>query len=182
MIELQHTDIDADRLHNEILCHCPPYHPTQLSLTSVTGEDDWTCSTGRISECKFNERLYRTVNKSLRGTYIEECINRYPEYYRWRVMFLAPMSTYSIHRDSLSDGMNNYRLHIPVRTNKDSFLCFYDDKPQSGETLDVRYEHLETGNSYRVNTTGLHTAINHGYEMRIHIVGVTYESSNNWTH
>jgi|SaaInlStandDraft_1057018.scaffolds.fasta_scaffold12052_3 hypothetical protein len=178
------TDIDHDKLLTEVEAfidsHRLSFHP-QLSLTSVSGNDDWQCSVGKLHALEYPERYYSTINKSIAGTYINDLISRYPDFYRWRLLRLDGRSCYSIHSDRNAGDQVNIRLHIPVKTNPQAFLCFYPDCPESGQDLTIRYEHLELGSSYRVNTTGLHTAINHGMDYRYHIVGVKYEDSNNWS-
>lgn len=177
-------DIDSPRLAKEVLDLYEKNNfgqAQQISLTSVSGNDDWFCSVGRIKECKYPEEFYSTINKSLIGTYIHECISRYSDYYRWRILLLLSNNTYSIHTDALFPNKQNFRLHIPVVTNHESFLCFYDKFPVSGETANVHYAHLRCGNSYKVNTTGLHTAVNHGKTHRVHLVGVKYENRDNRT-
>jgi len=183
-VRLIDTNIDADLLKVEVFQLLNKHSlldKQQISLTSITGDDDWEAGVGKIVNLPKPERLYSTVMQSLKGTYIEECIQRYSNYYRWRLLKLESRQTYSVHYDG--DGVNqNFRLHIPVVTNPDSFLCFFDQRPQSGQSVTLRHEHLTAGNSYRVNTTNYHTAVNYGHETRYHIVGVRYENSNNRTH
>lgn len=150
------------------------WHYDQISLTSPTGNDEWLCSTGRIVDLKFPEKYYSTINKSLEGTYIHTLINQYKDYYRWRLLHLHAMSTYTVHCDSLSDKQN-LRLHIPVWTNKDCYLSFYSDKVEDGKELSVTNHHLAESNVYEINTTSWHSAVNYSGESRWHIVGVRYE-------
>jgi len=37
----------------------------QISLTSIDGSDDWTCSIGSILDLPYREKLYSKINKSL---------------------------------------------------------------------------------------------------------------------
>lgn len=182
-IKTVHTDIDHHALHSEIkefLGTHGLWNHQQVSLTSISGDNDWECSVGKIHMLKYPERYYSTINKSIENTYIAELINRYPDYYRWRLLRIDARSCYSIHSDRNAGDKLNVRLHIPVNTNPDSFMCFYPEYPVPGKDMMVRYEHMPAGSTYKVNTTGLHTAINHGLEYRYHIVGVKYEDSNNW--
>jgi hypothetical protein len=177
-LEVVDTDIDYELLHHDLAQLLRDHdlsHHDQISLTSIDGQDDWLCSVGRISELARPEKYYGVLNRSLQNTSIETLLNRYPEYYRWRLLRLRSKTTYSIHCDSPNPNIKNYRLHVPVVTNSRSFLMFYPEFPRSGHSYDIRFEHLELGNSYRVDTTGLHTAINHGDTDRYHIVGVRYE-------
>lgn len=180
-ISVIHTDIDHVRLQAEVLDFITRHdlgNLQQISLTSVLGDDDWYCAVGKIHNLQYPERYYSVLNKSLTDSYTAELLSRYPEYYRWRLLKLEGKHTYTVHSDG--DGVSeNIRLHIPVMTNPQAFLCFLEHKPTSGDTVAVEYQHLEAGNSYRVNTTGQHTAVNYDFRDRYHIVGVKYESSNN---
>lgn len=151
----------------------------QISLTSISGNNDWLCSTGKIKYLLHPERFYATLNKYLNGWYIQHCLSLFPGFYRWRIMILQPSCTYSIHSDSEYKSSVSRRIHIPVTTNPESFLCFFRSYPTTG-TNNVIYHHLDVGNAYLVDTDTLHTAVNHGVTPRIHIVGVTYENRNNW--
>jgi hypothetical protein len=182
-VELINSDIDAVALHNDLsklLADHDLYYQNQISITSVMGDDDWTCSIGR-NNLKFKERYYSTINKSLENTYMHSIIERYPQYYRWRVLKLLPKTTYSVH-DDFNGVDDNLRLHVPITTNQDSFLCFFAGMPSSGSEVKVAYEHLELGKSYEVNTTGLHTAVNYGTTDRYHLVGIRYENRDHRTH
>jgi hypothetical protein len=178
------TDIDYqkiwDEVYNKLLTNPVLEDLDQISLTSVDGNDDWLCSVGRLAKLQYPERYYSTLNKTLVGTELEKLLSRYPEYYRWRLMRLEPKKTYSVHRDG-NDNADNIRMHIPLQTNEGCFLCFYVTVPLNKEFSMVKHEHLATGNSYTVNTSGFHTAVNYGHTNRYHIVGVKYENSNNRT-
>ena len=182
-VELIDNNIDVVAIQNDLtklIAEHDLYYQNQISITSVMGDDDWTCSIGRGS-LTHKERFYSTINKSLEGTYIHKLTQRYDRFYRWRVLKLLPKSTYSVHDDS--NGVNdNLRLHVPIQTNSDCFLCSFAQMPQSGQQANVLYEHLELGNSYEVNTTGLHTAVNYGTTDRYHLVGIRYENRDNRPH
>lgn len=179
-VTLVHTDIDADRLKQEIFDLIGQYQlheQNQISITSISGNNDWLCSTGRLVDLPNPERYYGTVNCALKGTYIEQCTQRYSNYYRWRILRLRSRSTYSVHTDNLNAHTLNMRLHIPVVTNPDCYMCFFEKHLESGTSQQVKFEHLAAGNSYDTNTTGLHTAVNYGQDDRYHIVGVRYEKN-----
>ena len=55
----------------------------QISLTSVEGNDDWTCSIGSILDLPHREKLYSTINKLLVGTHIHYLIEENKHYYSW---------------------------------------------------------------------------------------------------
>jgi len=149
----------------------------QISLTSIDGNDDWTCSIGSILELPYREKLYSKINNSLEGTYIHKLIEENNQYYRWRAMKMPPHATYSIHKDG-QKGVTNIRCHIPVVTNDQAYMIFFgEDKNNKNPTLN----HMECGKIYEVNTTQYHSALNFGGEDRWHIIGVKYEDSNYWT-
>ena len=175
-VELLDDSIDVDRLVSSMVALqdlVDGHHMPQISLTSATGEDEWTCCNGRLTDLKFPEKYYAKVNKSLVGTYIGDLIEKYDKYYRWRLLRLAPMTTYSVHRDSLN-RKTNLRLHIPVITNNDALMTFQSNKPQDGATTIVNNYHLKAGNAYVTDTSSWHSAVNYGSEPRYHIVGVRY--------
>ena len=184
LVELVDSDIDVDRLKEATFSFLLEYDligQQQVSLTSIDGNNDWRSANGKIRDLKHPERFYSVINNALAGTYIEECINRYPMFYRWRLLKLKPKETYTVHRDG--DGVQtNIRLHIPVTSNDQSFLAFYDSRPVDNSTNSVYYKHLDVGSSYQINTTSFHTAVNYGNTDRYHIVGVRYENSDNGTH
>lgn len=184
LVEVVDSDIDVEKLREAVSTLMIRFDLTslsQISVTSLSGENDWESGNGKISKLKYPERYLSTINEGIRETYIEECINRYPDFYRWRILKLKPKMSYSIHSDG--DGIReNIRLHIPIITNDGSFLAFYDKRPNHQETSQVYFEHLPVGSSYRVNTTNLHTAVNYGSTDRYHLVGVKYENSDNGSH
>ena len=174
--KLIHTDIDHERLAKEIyqlIEHFGLQEHPQISLTSLAGENNWINSTGKRHLLKYPERYFNKINEYLEGTYIAECIRRYPDFYRWRLLKVIPRATYSIHPDGLP-FRENIRLHIPIVTNSRAFLTFYDVMPGDDTTVTVYHANLKAGNSYEVNTTKLHTAVNYGDHDRYHMVGVKY--------
>ncbi len=176
-----HNDIDSNALEQEVYTLISDHSlqdQDQISLTSIDGNNDWQSSTGKMINLNHPERYFSEVNKSLNGTLIEKYINRYQNFYRWRLMKLVPNRTYSIHQDGFTTK-SNIRLHIPIVTNDKCFLCFYDSEPEHGTSSLVKHYNLKCGNSYEVDTTKHHTAVNYGSLDRYHIVGVRYENSNN---
>ena len=174
--------IDIDLLQKEVkkLIEKIGLDPhSQISLTSLDGNDDWKCSIGDLrSETHTNygipEEDYTVVNKSIIGSYIEECINKFPEFYRWRILRLHRNGVYQIHSDGILNKMKNNRIHIPIITNLESYLCFLDDNIHDGENT-FHCHHLEAGKVYEIDTTSFHTAINFGYTDRVHMIGVKNE-------
>ena len=153
----------------------------QISLTSISGDNDWKCSIGKMKDLQYPERYYSTLNKAFENTSIDLLVQKYPQFYRWRLLKVAPKQTYSVHQDSLGEK-NNIRIHIPVKTNERAFLAFYLQVPLNTKETGVKHYHLEEGKSYFVNTSGFHTAVNYGDDHRYHIVGVRYENSTDRAH
>lgn len=155
---------EAERLLNDHLDD----GQVQFSLMSETGEDDWKSGIGRAGGKPY---LYNKLNQSLKGTYIEEVINRYPGYYRWRLLLLEPGRCYSIHSDNANDKRlkYHYRIHIPIVTNDRCLVMFFKDFSKKGSS---EYHHLMPGKSYLFNANTPHTALNGSTNLtRIHLVG-----------
>lgn len=154
-----------------ILGLTPLWPNQQISLTSVTGNDDWECSIGKIADLQHKESDFTVVNKSIKDRYIGQLIESLaPNYCRWRIMNKARRTCYSIHDDGLNHVL---RLHIPVVTNDQNFLMFYDTLPKAKDTgtdIKIKHYHLEPGNAYLMRTNYPHTAANFSNEDRIHIV------------
>lgn len=183
MIEILEQGIDVKRLQTEmeqLLTANNLRDKKQVSLTSVSGNDDWTCSIGRSSHLQKPEKSYCVVNKSLHGTYIEELLLKYKKFYRWRLLSVPPGDFYSVHSDAKDKGnLVNWRIHIPIITNSKAFFCYYGARPEDGVKTTVSFHHLKPGNVYKLNTSALHSAINYGNTPRYHIVGVKYEPFDN---
>lgn len=147
-----------------------------VSITSLDGEDDWTYSTQKTADLSVQESELNVLNKSLKGSYYEELISLYPDFYRWRVLCMPGKRTYNVHQDSkLNQGnLSNIRIHIPMITNEQCFFQFWDGKPEANKQSIVRSYHLEVGKAYEVNTSNFHTAVNFGTEFRYHLIGVKY--------
>jgi len=171
-----YSSVLFDELLNLIDEHNLHEH-NQISLTSVEGNNDWTCSIGSILDLPYREKLYSTINKSLEGTYIHKLIEENNQYYRWRAMKIAPHGTYSIHKDG-QQNVTNIRCHIPIVTNDQAYMIFFGENK---DNKNPNLYHLECGKIYEVNTTQYHSALNFGEEDRWHIIGVKYEDSNYWT-
>ena len=184
-VRLIKENIDVSDIQNDIdmfLTEFDFWHLNQISLTSHTGKNDWECSIGKMLDLEYPEPIYKKVNKYFKNTSIEKLIFEYKEYFRWRLMKIDPRSIYTIHQDGIGhDHIQNLRIHIPIITNDDAYLMFYEDLPKDKQSVNVTYHNLKVGNIYEINTTNFHTAVNHGSKPRWHIVGVRYENSNNRT-
>jgi hypothetical protein len=178
MIEILPSNLRFDQLHTEVtnfLGKNDFWEKPQVSLTSVTGENDWFCSVGKIEHLQYPERAYSVINKELQGTYIAEVINEYSKFYRWRLLNLQQGSHYSVHSDNMVPSKKNKRIHIPIVTNDQAFFCYYNDKPANGVKTEVEFHVLQPGTVYEIDTSRLHSAINYSEETRVHLVGVRYE-------
>jgi len=144
-VTLLDTDIDSGRLARE-LYHLLDQYPelksqTQISVTGSHEDDSFDCGNGRIVDLPTEENNYSTVLKAFHGTYIEECVKRYSDYYRWRLLCVTGRKCYSIHSDSIHN-LTNLRLHIPIVTNSECFMTFYETYPTEGIN-NVEFRHLK---------------------------------------
>jgi len=180
-MELLDKDIiDTQRLYDDMslfLSRNDFWDRRQISLTSVTGDNDWTSSIGRVAKLGNSERLYRAINKDIEGSYMAELIQQYKQYFRWRLLLVPCNTTYTIHTDNFHVGTNkvNKRIHIPICTNPGSYFCYYGAKAGDGVETTVKFHHLPIGSTYEVNADSFHTAVNFGDTPRYHMVGVRYE-------
>jgi len=162
---------------DKFLSYYKLWNENQISITNTDGSDDWECSIGKKNMLQYSERMYSEVLDFFKDSSLENIIKKYNKFYRWRLMKIEPRSTYTIHKDSDTDKLLNIRLHIPLKTNKQSFITFFDDNKCNG----AKFYHLDADNVYELNTSGYHSAINFGVEPRWHLVGVKYESSDYWS-
>jgi len=142
---------------------------SQISLTTQNGNaDDWISGNGYNS----NPENFKVVNSNLKGSTIHQLISQFPEFSRWRIMQSKPKTTLSVHHD----GLYNLRVHIPVITNKDAWLVFYESKLKNGYQK-VYHAHLPCGYAYFVKTNNFHTAVNYSNtDSRYHIIGEKNET------
>ena len=147
-----------------------------VSITSLDGEDDWTYSTQKTADLSVQESQLSVLNNSLKGTYYEDLISQYPEYYRWRVLCITGKRIYNVHQDSKPNqgNVSNIRVHIPMVTNEQCFFQFWNGRPEANTQSIVRSYHMEVGKAYEVNTSNYHSAVNFGTEFRYHLIGVKY--------
>lgn len=177
--ELKTDPIDYDLLCREMGKVFYPLHDKygdQICLTTATGDPtDWTGASGYA---RTNPMHFNKINASLKNSYINEVIQMFPRYSRWRIMFLGAKKTMSVHRDGgyWDNGeykyLDNTRIHIPMVTNPQAVLAFFEKKIELDETdsQTFHYAHLKYQHVYMVNTSVLHSAINFGNEPRIHII------------
>jgi len=172
------SDINTRLLHREIDSIITKFgleNQSQIAITSVQGDNDFTGNTGKVDQLKHPEIDYAKINQAFDGSYIAQCINQYPDFYRWRIMYLHGRKSYSVHSDGVIPGKTNYRIHIPVITNSEAYLAFFDQHIENNKKNEVYFTHLSVGNVYMINASKLHTAFNFRTWSRIHIVGVKHE-------
>lgn len=123
----------------------------QAGLQYKDNEDPWLSSVGHN---RGQELLFTNLNPFFKDTIFEELINRY-QLKRTRLMWLNPMSCYSMHRDTTP------RLHIPLITNPNCYFVFKEGIIQ----------HMPANAVFKVNTLEPHTAMNCSDERRLHFIG-----------
>ena len=127
----------------------------QVGLQFKDIEDPWASAVGTS---KGNELTYTNLNSIFKDTIFEELINQY-KLKRTRLMWVSPMTCYSMHKDSTP------RIHIPMITNPECYFVF-----QQGIV-----QHLPLGYVYWVDTTKKHTFMNCSAYPRLHLVGVVQQ-------
>jgi len=124
----------------------------QAGLQFKDLEDPWASAVGTS---KGNELTYTNLNPIFKDTPFEELINQY-KLKRTRLMWISPMTCYSIHKDTTP------RIHIPMITNLECYFVFKTGIIQ----------HMPAGAIYWTNTMNLHTFMNCSTESRLHLIGV----------
>ena len=118
---LQKFEHDFDRFRETIINFRSKYlERNQFMITSVDG-NEYFQGAGTESD----PQKYVVCNEFFKDTTVSDVICAFPEFFRWRILCIPPKNTYSIHRDGWPKGFSNMRLHIPVRTNIDSYMIFY---------------------------------------------------------
>ena len=160
--------IDSDLLWQSVetfISHNLLWDYNQLSVTSVDGDNDWTCSAGKIADLKYPQKAYSQCIEWFKDSPVQDVINKYNKFYRWRIMKLDPSKTYSLHKDGVSSTNLNIRLHIPLKTNEWSFTAVQRKKEQP-ELLNMKAD----GSVYFVNQGYTHSAWNFGKEDCIRLI------------
>lgn len=130
---------------------------SQAGLQYLLNEDPWGSAVGRSQG---RELEYTLLNPAFNGTIFETIINKY-KFSRTRLMWVYPMSCYSMHVDSTP------RVHIPLITNDQCYFIFKRGIIQ----------HLSVGQVYYTDTRYRHTFANCSEEKRLHLVGAV---DDNW--
>ena len=165
---LQTGGFNTTVLTTEILDFRQQYpDQTQFCITSKQGDNNFFEGAGTESE----PELFVNCNLYFQETTVNKLISEFPGYVRWRILCVQPRKTYSIHHDGQRQGYQNKRLHIPVVTNPQAFLVFYETPLRGNGAQRIEHHNLKVGEVYEVDTTGFHTAVNyHPTQERIHIV------------
>ena len=124
----------------------------QVGLQFKDVEDPWASAVGKS---KGDELAYTTLNPFFKDTIFEEVINKY-NLIRTRLMWVSPMTCYSMHKDTTP------RIHIPMITNPECYFVFKTGIIQ----------HMPVGSVYWTNTVNLHTFMNCSDKPRLHLIGV----------
>lgn len=124
----------------------------QAGVQFMHGENPWSSAVGRSKG--HHELLYDLMNPIFKESPIESLIKKY-NLYKTRLMWVGPMSCYSMHCD------RSPRIHVPLITNPDCYFLF---NPGS-------LTHLSVGHVWHVDTRRKHTFINCSNDWRLHIVG-----------
>jgi len=155
-------DADVDRLRQEVdallIRHPLIFESTrQLAVQVRPGSTDpWYESCYEEKDIA-PEHEYNTLNPELRGTYLAEVLARFPfPVYRARLLALTPRTCYSVHRDATA------RYHVAITTSEHALFIFVEQDRVIRVPAD--------GHGYFVDTREVHTAMNGGRDLRIHLV------------
>lgn len=125
----------------------------QVGLQYRQGGCVWTDAVGKTKPGP-SWREGSHINPLFRDTIFETIIEKY-KLRRTRLMWIKPLSCYSMHQDF------SPRLHIPLITNPDCYFVFKE----------TGLHHFPTGHAYWVDTTKEHSAMNCSSEWRLHLLG-----------
>lgn len=159
MLALQQLEevFDSQKIIEEV----SSYHFRKDNIWFISSEDGKTYSPLGHDHVRadrnLNQEKHDKLNKIFKGTYIGEIYNKLNDKYDiclGRYMKLYPKKCYTYHRDL------TMRIHIPVVTNENCGFIVNDNfyrMPISGQT-------------YLLDTTQKHSALNMSKEDRIHLV------------
>ena len=75
--------IDSDLLWQSVetfISHNLLWDYNQLSVTSIDGDNDWTCSAGKIADLKYPQKAYSQCIKWFKDSPVQDVINKYNNY------------------------------------------------------------------------------------------------------
>lgn len=149
----------------------------RICLTGITDSESWdnNCKREQLKRGRryINSNYYSVLNKLLVRTIFDEIVQKYSNYARWRLLNIPVGWNYPIH----TDGDRNRRIHIPIFTNKNAYLCYYNKPVNDLSENHVTHYHLETGKVYEIDTSFFHTATNWGDGDRWHLIGERFTSA-----
>ncbi|MGC4880051.1 hypothetical protein ACLQ26_27750 [Micromonospora sp. DT43] len=155
-------NVDVDRLRAEtaaLLDRQPLIFDStkQLALQIRSGTTDpWYESCYQEKDIA-PEREYDTLNPDLAGTYFAEVLGAFPfPVFRARILGLTPRTCYSVHRDDTA------RFHVAIETSEHAAFVFVEQ--------DRVFRVPADGDGYWLDTREVHTAMNGGRDLRLHIV------------
>lgn len=148
---------EFEKLHREIfeIIDRVGFKDNQIILQSLTDSEEWHLGVGSIEELEEkDERKYSNINASIKGTEIGKLIEKYNGF-RARIMAMDSRKCYSVHRDPTP------RIHIPIITNEQCWMVW----PYNNVCANMPIGHV-----YFTNTTKVHTFLNGGLDLRIHLI------------
>lgn len=129
----------------------------QISV-QTNGSTDWNQSCGWLAKGN-TEQMFSQIHEQLKGSEIHKYLEWLPfPVFRTRIMVMTPGRQYSIHKDP------SRRLHLPLTTNPEARFIFTEERLNIHMPAD--------GHIHVVDTRKMHTAVNNGSDVRIHIVSV----------
>ena len=144
----------------------------QIAISSSTG-NDYFDGIGSLYDYKLKAMTrstadYTILNKEIRESQLAEIFEIAQTFARQadrnigriRLMRLNPKTCLSLHVD-----LDEWRLHIPLKTNPGAFFVV------NNKVLRMP----KAGSLYLLNTRDAHTAINASFEIRDHLVFDTYK-------
>lgn len=177
-------DINHDKLQYEVVTSslweeivnnkqgvCLQYRkgvPKEKQLTDALGNThyDWDSYTGEglppERSVPINLEEYKYTTEAIKGMYLEEVLEKLKEkydVYKTRLLLVSPKQALITHKDTTP------RVHIPIVT--DTRFCYM--------IIEEEIIKLPFGNTYWVDTTRRHTAINTSLENRVHFVACIRE-------
>ena len=133
------------------------YKHSQIHISSTDGKT-YLYESGDLRKYNLNQNDFTQINSFFKGTYVETVYKELDMCYsicRGRFMTLTSENrAYSYHYDMTK------RIHIPLVTHEDCMFIVDD----------TVYKMPELGQAYMLDTTKKHTALNLGWDSRVHLV------------
>ena len=105
----------------------------------------------------FEQSEFSEFNPNFRGGYLEKIWQNFPyDIGRFRIAVLPRHRCYSLHMD------REFRYHLAVFTHERCYMLYEDDS---------KWHHIPSdGHLYKMETCLFHTAMNAGFETRVHLM------------